>query len=121
MKIQNYRDVAGIEAAPGVVMHVVSGPAEGAPTYVMRLFEIQPGSGTPHHAHPWEHELFLVAGDGMLVSGETRTPLKPGDAITVLPNELHSFRNAGDGLMTMICTVPLVDGVMPGMQPAGQD
>lgn len=118
MKIQNYRDVAGMEAAPGVVMHVVAGPAEGAPTYVMRVFEVEPGCGTPHHAHPWEHELFLVAGEGMMVSGEERTPLQPGDAITVLPDELHSFRNAGEGPMTLVCTVPLVDGVMPGMTPS---
>lgn len=118
MKIQNYRDVKGIEAAPGVVMHVVSGPDEGAPTYVMRLFEVQPGCATPDHAHPWEHEVFLVSGEGMLSSGDDRTPLKPGDAVTVLPNEEHSFANAGNGLMTIICTVPLVDGVMPGMIPA---
>jgi quercetin dioxygenase-like cupin family protein len=118
MKIQNYRDVQGTEAAPGVVMHVVSGPAEGAPTYVMRLFEIQPGSATPHHAHPWEHELFMVSGEGRMLSGDAKTPLRPGDAITVLPNELHSFQNAGQGLMTIVCTVPLVDGVMPGTPPA---
>ena len=118
MKIQNYRDVEGIEAAPGVVMHVVSGPKEGAPTYVMRLFEVQPGCATPHHAHPWEHELFLVSGEGTMISGDERTPLRPGDAVTVLPDELHSFANAGQGLMTVICTVPLVDGVMPGMKPA---
>ena len=53
-----------------------------------------------------------------MVSGETQTPLRPGDAITVLPDEPHSFRNAGKGLMTLLCTVPLVDGVMPGMAPA---
>src|SRR3989304_1206941 len=118
MKVQNYRDVKGIQGAPGGVMALAPGPAEGAPPYVMRLFEIQPGSATPHHAHPWEHELFMVSGEGALVSGDTTKPLKPGDAITVLPDELHSFRNAGTGVMTMVCTVPLVGGVMPGMPPA---
>ena len=115
MKIQNYRDVNGIEAAPGAVMHIVAGVDEGAPTYVMRVFEVQPGGSTPDHSHPWEHELFVVSGEGTMISGEDRYPLRQGDAVMVLPGEQHCFANTGSGLMTVICTVPLVDGVMPGM------
>jgi len=115
MKIQNYRQVAGIEAAPGVVMHVVAGPAEGAPTFVMRVFEIQPGSATTHHTHQWEHEIFVVEGQGTLVSGDTKKPLKEGDAVMVLPDEPHSIANTSEGLLTVICVIPLVDGKMPGM------
>lgn len=115
MKIQNYRQVDGTEAAPGVVMHVVSGPAEGAPTFVMRVFEIQPGSATPHHSHAWEHEMFIISGNGVLKSGNAETPLQEGDAITVLPDELHGVFNTGKDLMRVICIVPLVEGKMPGM------
>ncbi len=115
MKIQNYRQVAGAEAAPGVVMRVVAGPDEGAPTFVMRVFEIEPGSATPHHTHPWEHEMFVVEGQGTLKSGDSEKPLEPGDAVTVLPDELHSFFNSGKDMLTVICVVPLVDSKMPGM------
>ena len=115
MKIQNYRQVEGMEAAPGVVMRVVAGPAEGAPTFVMRVFEIQPGSATPHHSHPWEHEVFVLSGNGALKSGDTEKPLVEGDAAVVLPDEPHSFANAGDDILRVICVVPLVDGKMPGM------
>jgi quercetin dioxygenase-like cupin family protein len=115
MKIQNYRRVEGTEAAPGVVMHVVAGPAEGAPNFVMRLFEIQPGSATPHHAHPWEHVMFVVAGRGVLKSGNTEKPLEEGDAMMVLPGEQHGVFNTGKDIMRVICIVPLVDGKMPGM------
>jgi quercetin dioxygenase-like cupin family protein len=115
MKIQNYRQVEGIDAAPGVIMHVVAGPAEGAPTFVMRVFEIQPGSATPHHSHPWEHEMFVISGKGFLKSGNAEHPLKEGDAIMVLPDELHGVFNTGKDLMQVICVVPLVDGKMPGM------
>jgi quercetin dioxygenase-like cupin family protein len=117
MKVHNFRDVTGIEAAPGVLMHVMAGTEEGAPTFVMRLFEIAPGSATPHHSHPWEHELFLVSGQGSLRSGDHRTPLKEGDAALVLPDELHSIVNAGRDTLRVICIVPLVDGRMPGMSP----
>ncbi len=115
MKIQNYRQVAGTEAAPGVVMRVVAGPAEGAPTFVMRVFEIEPGSTTPHHTHPWEHEIFVLEGRGTIVSGDTRNPLQEGDAVMVLPDEPHSFLNSGKDMLRVICVVPLVDGRMPGM------
>lgn len=115
MKIQNYRQAEGIEAAPGVIMHVVAGPAEGAPTFVMRVFEIQPGSATPHHSHPWEHEMFVVSGKGFLKSGNTEKLLEEGDAIMVLPDELHGVFNKGKDIMRMICIVPLIDGKMPGM------
>ena len=115
MKVQNYRQVEGVNAAPGVTMRVVAGPAEKAPTFVMRVFEIEPGNGTPHHAHPWEHEMFVVKGQGILKSGNTETPLNEGNAIMVLPDEQHGIFNTGKDLLTVICVVPLVDGKMPGM------
>jgi quercetin dioxygenase-like cupin family protein len=115
MKVQNYREVEGIMEVPGVTMHVVAGPAENAPTFVMRVFEIEPGSNTPHHIHPWEHEMFVVKGRGTLKSGNTEKSLKEGDAITVLPGEPHGVFNTGKDLLTIICVVPLVDGKMPGM------
>ena len=115
MKIQNYRQVEGVEAAPGVLMHVVAGPNEGAPTFVMRVFEIQPGSAIPSHNHPWEHELFVVSGKGTFKSGSLNTPIEDGDAIMVLPDEPHSFVNTSEEILRIICMVPLVDGKMPGL------
>ena len=115
MKIQDYRRVEGVKAAPGVTMRVVAGPAEGAPTFVMRVFEIQTGSATPFHSHPWEHEIFVLAGKGVVRSAGKETALAEGDAVTVLPNEQHSFLNGSKDIFRMICVVPLVDGKMPGM------
>ncbi len=115
MKIQNYRDVQVTRPVPGVVMRVVSGPDEWAPNFAMRLFEIEPGSGTPHHEHAWEHEMFVVEGQGVLKSGNTERPLNEGDVIMVLPGEQHGIMNTGKDMLRVICVVPLVDGKMPGM------
>jgi quercetin dioxygenase-like cupin family protein len=120
MKVQNYKDVKGAEVAPGAVMRILAGPDEGAPTFVMRLFEVEPGGGTPHHTHPWEHEIFVVEGNGTLKSGNTERPLVKGDAIMVLPNETHGILNTGKSMLRIICVVPLVDGKMPGTKPTGQ-
>jgi quercetin dioxygenase-like cupin family protein len=118
MRVQNYRDVKPITAAAGVAMRVVAGPAERAPTFAMRVFEIQPGAATPLHAHPWEHEIFILGGSGVLRSAGKEIPLQEGDAATVLPGEQHSFLNGGRGVFRLICIVPLVDGKMPGMPAA---
>lgn len=115
MKVQNYRQVEGKEEPPGVVMRVVAGPAEGAPNFAMRIFEIQPGSATPAHAHPWEHEVFVVSGRGALKSADMERPLNEGDAVLVLPDEPHCFANTGNDVFRVICVVPLVDGKMPGI------
>ncbi len=115
MKIQHYRQVKGYNAAPGVTMRIVAGTEEKAPTFVMRVFEIEENSATPYHAHPWEHEVFVLEGKGAVKSGDKATPLQPGDAAMVLPNEQHSFMNTGKAMLRMICVVPLVDGKMPGM------
>jgi quercetin dioxygenase-like cupin family protein len=115
MKIQNYNEVKDVEVAPGVMRRILAGPDEGAANFVMRLFEIQPGSGTLHHTHAWEHEMFIIEGQGILKSGNAERPLEKGDAVMVLANEPHSVLNTGKDMLRAICVVPLVDGKMPGM------
>jgi quercetin dioxygenase-like cupin family protein len=41
---------------------VVIGKQDGAQNFSMRVFEIAPGGHTPKHAHPWEHEMFIMRG-----------------------------------------------------------
>jgi quercetin dioxygenase-like cupin family protein len=115
VKIQNYRQVEGREGPPGVVMRVVAGPADGAPTFAMRVFEIQPGSATTDHSHAWEHEVFVVSGRGVVRSDDKERQLNEGDAVMVLPNEPHCFANNSDDMLRLICVVPLVAGKMPSM------
>jgi len=61
----------------------------------MRVFEIEPGWATPHHSHPWEHEMFIVKGLGYLKAATREKPLKEGDAVMVLPNEQHGVSIRG--------------------------
>jgi len=79
----------------------------GAPTFAMRLFEMQPGGHSPLHNHNWEHEAFILEGDGIVVGKEGEKKFKPGDAIFVPPNEKHQFKNTGKKLVRFLCLVPL--------------
>ena len=113
MKIQNYKQVKEVKAAPGVTMRVICGPAEKAPTFVMRHFEFEQGAAMPFHAHPWEHEFFVLEGRGVIRAKGKELPVEKGDAALVLPNELHSVMNPNKEILRIICLVPLVDGKMP--------
>jgi quercetin dioxygenase-like cupin family protein len=85
---------------------VLVGPEQGAERFVLRLFTIGPGGSTPHHSHPWEHEVYVLAGEGRLVAGQ-ESPLRPGHAVFVAPGEVHHFENAGDAPLEFLCIVPL--------------
>ncbi len=110
MEIKDYREMAAQKmddpALSGVSMRVVIGPDDGAPNFVMRVFEVKPGGYTPKHTHDWEHEVFILSGDCIAVSGDGETRVGPGNAVFIPPNEIHQFRNAGDGPLEFICLIP---------------
>jgi len=89
-------------------------PAEGTfvqvlvpdgPNFVMRVFTLKPGGHTPSHAHPWEHEVYVLSGQGR-TEGEEPFDLAEGDAVYVPPGELHSFANTGQEDLRFICVIP---------------
>jgi quercetin dioxygenase-like cupin family protein len=80
--------------------------SDGAPNFAMRLFEIAPGGYTPHHHHPYEHEIFILSGQGEVLEGETPRPLTSGDVALIQPNEVHQFRNTGNEVLRMLCLIP---------------
>jgi len=110
MKVHNYRQVEGRNEAPGVVLRVVAGPDEGASNFVMRVLEVQPQSSTPYHSHNWEHEAFILSGQGVLKTSDGERQLRREDVIFIPPNEQHCFTNTGDDLFSFICVIPLVTG-----------
>jgi len=99
-------DTKPVEELPGVHKRVVIGEEDGAPNFCMRVFEVEPCSSTPSHSHPWEHEIFVLAGQGAAVSGQEETPIAKDSVIFVPPEEHHCFVNKGDGLLRIICVIP---------------
>ena len=72
----------------------------------MRQFEVAPGGFTPRHHHPYEHEVFVLEGQGVVYEGDQPHPLKAGDVVLVKPDEVHQFRNTGDGPLKFLCLIP---------------
>jgi quercetin dioxygenase-like cupin family protein len=109
MKAHNYRDVEPEQSpeAPGASLRWVIGEKEGAPNFAMRVAEIQPGAATPLHSHDWEHEVFVLFGQGKVAAGGEEVDLHPGVAVFVPPREEHRFVNDGDDPLGFICAIPL--------------
>ena len=97
-----------IEGAERVSVRVVFGPKDGAPSFALRQFELEPGGSTPHHAHPFEHEVVVMQGDLSVLCDQGETAISPGDMLMIPPGEKHQFRNRSRGQMAkMLCMIPV--------------
>jgi len=94
------------DGAKGATVRWLITEADGAPNFAMRLFELGPGGHTPHHSHPYEHEAFVLEGDGVLVGPDGERPFRAGQVIFVPANEKHQFRNTGGGTCRFLCLIP---------------
>jgi quercetin dioxygenase-like cupin family protein len=84
----------------------------GAPNFAMRFFEIEPKGHTPQHSHPWEHEIYVLEGEGELRSKET-IQFKSSDALLVPANTLHQFYNSGSKPLKFLCLIPNTANYQP--------
>lgn len=91
--------------ARGVRVQWLLASAQGAPNFALRRFVLEAGGQTPLHAHPWEHEVYILAGSGVVVTAQGETPLQADCAVLVTPGESHCFRAGAEGLQ-FLCMVP---------------
>lgn len=107
MKIIDYREVPTTTLMPGLTKRVPIGPDDGAPNFIMRIFEIEPGLSSPHHSHFWEHEIYVLAGHGVVLDQTgAETPIGEGTTIFVPGGEKHCLINQGDSVLRFICLIP---------------
>jgi len=109
MRVFHYSSIRADDAEGGAVKTKVRWLITeklGAPTFAMRLFEIAPSGYSPLHSHSWEHEVFILRGEGQLYDGCDTVPFKTGDVIFVPTNEQHQFKNTGKNTLEFLCLIP---------------
>jgi quercetin dioxygenase-like cupin family protein len=79
---------------------------DGAENFHMRLFTVAPGGKTPLHAHAWEHEVYILEGDGTLIYEKEKRGFSRGYVIFVPAGREHSFVNTGKAKLSFLCIVP---------------
>lgn len=96
-----------IEGAEGVTIRWLISKNDGAKRFQMRLFEVAPSGHTPLHTHEWEHEVFILEGEGLLTFEGEEKPFSKGFFAFVPPGREHSFINTGENTLSFICIVPV--------------
>jgi quercetin dioxygenase-like cupin family protein len=111
MKIINFKDSSFKKVddpqAKDVEMQVLISAKDGAPNFAMRLFKVSPNGYTPYHTHNWEHEVFILKGEGTITVEEKETKFKYGDAIFVPPDVEHQFKNTSNEDLFFLCLIPV--------------
>ena len=112
MRIRNYREIRAepVVEEPGLTVRWLVSDIEEQPEFAMRLYELQRGAATTPHAHHWEHQAFVLAGQGVVTGDEGECPLVVGDVVYIPPLERHQFINAGDEVLRFLMAFPTPRG-----------
>jgi len=112
MLIRTMQDVEAQDMTPAgaqkTTIRVVFGPEQNAPTFALRQVDVQGGGSTPHHTHPYEHEVVVLEGNMKVVGPDGEKSAKAGDAVLIPPDEIHQFKNASETEPAkLLCLIPV--------------
>lgn len=95
-----------VDGVKGVTKQVLIGADDAAPNFIMRKFTVEPGGYTFHHTHDFEHEVYVLKGQGIAKSKVGEQKFYADDVMLVIPNEIHQFINTGDEELVFLCLIP---------------
>ncbi len=90
----------------GVSVRWLIGPAEQAPNFALRYFEIEPGGWTSLDQHPHDHGVVILRGCGRVLLGKEEHKVSSGDVIYIPGNEVHQITNAEKEPLGFLCIIP---------------
>jgi len=102
-QITHYEDIPLVELVPGNVRaHILSGERATAmfATFV-------PNAVGPMHKHEHEQVMIIADGEGELVTGGKRYPVKKGDVAVFASNQEHGTYVSDKGLKTIEIFIPV--------------
>lgn len=110
MKIINSKDVTPKTMdegeAKGVELREMITEKHGAQNFALRVLNLKPLGQTPFHSHAWEHEVYVLSGNGKVKSENGFTEITNGSAVFIPGNEKHCFVAKEEGL-SFVCVIPV--------------
>jgi mannose-6-phosphate isomerase-like protein (cupin superfamily) len=92
---------------------VLFGPGRGCDAATQFVGDIPPGRA-PQHTHTYDELVLVLAGEGVLHTGDGDRPLTPGTSLHLPPGQPHCLENTGSGTLRVL-------GVFhPGGSPAAK-
>ena len=93
------------KAFKGVVKRVLVGPNDEASNYVIRYFQLEPGSSSRLEKHAHDHGVVILHGEAKVQLNEEFISLRAMDSVYVAGNDLHQFTNIGERSLGFICVI----------------
>ncbi len=88
----------------------------GSKKVQLRLFTIGPGGGhVEDDVHAHEHQIYVLEGEGFVVSGGRRERVRPGSVVFIPSMEPHRIVNDGDKPLKILC-IKLTSEVPPPLR-----
>jgi len=69
---------------------------DGAERFRFRMIEIMPSGSVPPHKHDYEHGVFMLEGECIVICEGKRETIKAGSVVFIPANTLHSWHNPTD-------------------------
>src|SRR3954471_13515577 len=114
--IRNYRIADPSGGSSARLISVNDGPV----TCTLSYSVIEPGKTSSHHIHPWEHEVYILEGSGVLVCDGKEYPVKEGDGMFIPGNVDHyTLNNQSSGVIRRIEVNPLIASQSSGGRSEG--
>ncbi|MBO9361921.1 MAG: cupin domain-containing protein [Thermoflexus sp.] len=92
--------------ARGAYIRWIIDTRHGAPTYRLRVIELEPGGHTPLQSHWFEQEDFILSGEGEVQIGDQTYPIRAGDVVFVPPYMTHQYRNTRQEPLRFLSGIP---------------
>ena len=95
-----------VGAADGLRKGVLIDESDGAPTFALRRFVLEPGAAVPKHTNEVEHEQYVLEGEYVVGIEDEEHTVSSGDSLLIPAETVHWYRNEGDELSAFLCAVP---------------
>ncbi len=85
---------------------IVFSPEDHWDSHVMRVFTLEEGGQTFQHSHDWPHWVYVLAGQGAVVTESDTHELSRDNYVFVPAGLTHNFENRGKEEFEFMCIVP---------------
>ena len=102
-------EIINNDEVQGIFKHILVGPSDGAPNFIMRYFQVPVGGCTFFHEHAHEHGMLILHGRAKLQIKDEFFELSPLDAVFVSGDDLHQLTNIGRQPLGFLCIIPRLD------------
>ena len=106
MKIVSYTELEAKEIEKSSKLKIRWLNDGGSNNFAVRHCEIEPGGYSPHHNHPWEHEIFVLEGKGTVLGIKKTKIISAGNLISIPAEETHQIRNNSKKILKILCMIP---------------